>query len=105
MLGEFEARREYVLRRIDGLKDVSCVPPKGAFYAFINVERHFGRTLGGERIDDSTAFCRAALRSAHVAMVMGSAFGAEGFARISFATGMETLERGFDALARFLEGE
>jgi aspartate aminotransferase len=46
----------------------------------------------------------SALASAHVALVMGSAFGAEGYARLSFATSIETLERGFDALERFLEG-
>jgi aspartate aminotransferase len=35
---------------------------------------------------------------------MGSAFGTEGYARLSFATDMKTLERGFDALAVFLQG-
>jgi len=39
-----------------------------------------------------------------VAMVMGSAFGAEGYARLSFATDLKTLERGFDALENFLKG-
>ncbi|WP_169977907.1 pyridoxal phosphate-dependent aminotransferase [Tautonia rosea] len=105
MLAEFSKRRDYVIDRIKGLKNVSCIPPQGAFYAFMNVERHFGRTLGGEPITDSTSFCQAALRSVNVAMVMGSAFGAEGFARVSFATSIETLERGFDALGRFLDGE
>ena len=46
------------------------------------------------------AFCMAALAEAEVALVMGSAFGAEGYARLSFATDLRTLERGFDALDR-----
>jgi len=104
MLAEFRTRREYVLERIEALPGVTCVPPGGAFYAFMNVSTHFGRTLGGTPIPDSTAFCLAALASAQVALVMGSAFGAEGYARLSFATDLTTLGRGFDALERFLKG-
>ncbi len=103
MLGHFRSRRDYVLDRIDRLPGVTCVAPGGAFYAFMNVSEHLGRTLGGRRVDDSTAFCLAALAGGHVATVMGSAFGAEGYARLSFATSMPILERGFDALAKFLE--
>ena len=68
----------------------------------MNISAHLGRTLGGKRIADSTAFCMTALSEARVALVMGSAFGAEGYARMSFATDLQTLERGFDSLANFL---
>ena len=51
-----------------------------------------------------TDFCMTALSEARVALVMGSAFGAEGYARMSFATDMQTLERGFDSLSQFLRG-
>jgi len=104
MLGQFARRRDYVLDRIERLPGVTCVPPGGAFYAFMNVSAHFGRTLGGRAVTDSTSFCLSALASAHVATVMGSAFGAEGYARLSFATDLETLGRGFDALEVFLRG-
>ncbi len=104
MKEQFAKRRSYVLERIAGLPDVSCAPPGGAFYAFMNISAHLGRTLGGRLITDSTEFCLTALSSAHVALVMGSAFGAEGFARLSFATDLATLEKGFDALADFLKG-
>ena len=67
----------------------------------MNVSGHFGRTIGGTVIDNSTSFCMAALSQANVALVMGSAFGAEGYARMSFATSLQTLEKGFDALDRF----
>jgi aspartate aminotransferase len=103
MKEQFAKRRSYVLERIAGLPDVSCAPPGGAFYAFMNISAHLGRTLGGRLITDSTEFCLTALSSAHVALVMGSAFGAEGFARLSFATDLATLEKGFDALADFLK--
>ncbi len=104
MKAEFQKRRDFVLARIADLPGVTCMPPDGAFYAFMNVSAHFRRTLGGKPIPDSTAFCMTALREARVALVMGSAFGAEGYARLSFATDLTTLERGFDALADFLEG-
>ncbi len=103
MKAEFQKRRDFVLDRIEALSDVTCLAPDGAFYAFMNVSRLFGRKLGGKRIADSTAFCTAALSDARVALVMGSAFGAEGYARLSFATDLRTLERGFDALADFLK--
>ncbi len=102
MKAQFARRREYVLSRIADLPGVTCVPPGGAFYAFMNVSKHFGRTLGGQPVTDSTTFCLTALAKAHVALVMGSAFGSEGYARLSFATDLTTLERGFDALAKFL---
>ncbi|MDX2038642.1 MAG: pyridoxal phosphate-dependent aminotransferase [Isosphaeraceae bacterium] len=104
MLAQFTKRRAYVLERIAALPDVTVVPPGGAFYAFMNVSAHFGRTLGGRVVNDSTTFCLTALAHAHVALVMGSAFGAEGYARLSFATDLVTLERGFDAIERFLKG-
>ena len=102
MHAEFTRRREYVLGRIANLPGVTCVPAGGAFYAFMNVSAHFGRTLGGTVVNDSTSFCLTALAKAHVALVMGSAFGAEGYARLSFATDLETLRKGFDALEGFL---
>ena len=104
MKAEFEQRRDFVLKRIEELPGVTCLPPGGAFYAFMNISEHFGRTLGGKKITDSTSFCMAALSEARVALVMGSAFGAEGYARLSFATDLRTLGHGFDALAEFLRG-
>ena len=102
MKAEFQKRRDYVLSRISSLRNVTCAPPDGAFYAFMNVSAHFGRTISGTLIHNSTTFCTAALSQANVALVMGSAFGAEGFARMSFATSLQTLEKGFNALERFL---
>jgi aspartate aminotransferase len=104
MKAEFQKRRDFVLERIRELPGVTCLPPGGAFYAFMNISALFGRTLGGKRIADSTAFCLTALSEANVALVMGSAFGADGYARMSFATDLNTLERGFDALSRFVRG-
>jgi aspartate aminotransferase len=104
MKAEFQKRRNYVLSRMTDLPHVTCPPPDGAFYVFMNVSHYFGKTLGGHTISDSTSFCTAALASAKVALVMGSAFGTEGYARLSFATSLETIEQGIDALSKFLQG-
>lgn len=99
---EFTERRRFVLDRIARLPGVTCVPPQGAFYAFMNVSAHFGRKITGFDVVDSTSFCKAALAGGGVALVPGAAFGAEGYARLSFATGMETIRAGLEAFDRFL---
>ncbi len=105
MRHEFEARRDLVCGRLAKLPGITCPTPEGAFYAFFNVSAHFGRTLGGKPVTDSATFCQAALESAHVNLVPGSAFGAEGYARLSFATGREQLTGGLDALEKFLASD
>jgi len=104
MRQEFDARRELVCRRLGAMPGVICPVPGGAFYAFFNISAHFGRTLGGKKITDSAGFCQAALESAHVNLVAGSAFGAEGYVRLSFAVSREQLTGGLDRLEVFLKG-
>src|SRR5947199_5386509 len=65
MRREFEARRDLVCKRLSSMPGIRCPVPGGAFYAFFDVSAHFGRTLGGQKITDSTQFCRAALEQAH----------------------------------------
>jgi aspartate aminotransferase len=103
MRREFEARRELVCQRLSALPGVVCPTPGGAFYAFFNVAAHFGRTLGGIPVTDSTTFCQAALESAHVNLVAGAAFGAEGYVRLSFAASREQLNGGLDRLEQLLK--
>jgi len=103
MLAEFAKRREYVRRRIAELPKVSCPDMGGAFYAFFNISAHLGREYGGKPVKNSADWCLELLAQKGVATVMGSAFGAEGYARLSFATDLKTLEAGFDAIAEFLK--
>jgi aspartate aminotransferase len=103
MRREFEARRDLVCRRLAALPNVRCPIPGGAFYAFFNVSAHFGRTLGGKKVVDSAGFCQAALESVHVNLVPGSAFGAEGYVRLSFATSREQINGGLDRLEQLLK--
>jgi aspartate aminotransferase len=105
MLAEFAKRREFVRQRLADIPGVSVPEMSGAFYAFINIKSHLRRMYAGTRVDNSTQWCLALLEQQNVATVMGSAFGAEGYARISFATGMKTLEAGFDRIEAFLKSK
>jgi aspartate aminotransferase len=102
MRREFEARRDLVCPRLASLPGIRCPVPDGAFYAFFDVSAHFGRTLGGKKLNDSAEFCAAALDQAHVSIVPGSAFGAEGWVRLSYAASREQLEGGLERLGRWL---
>jgi len=102
MLAQFAKRREFVTKRIAEIPGLSCAEMGGAFYAYINIEKHLGRDYGGQRVDDSTQWCLELLAQKSVAMVMGSAFGTEGYARASFATSMENLEAAFGGIEEFV---
>jgi aspartate aminotransferase len=88
------------LQKLPGIR---LVPPDGAFYAFFDVSSYFGKRFGGVVVTDSAGFCLAALEQAHVNVVLGAAFGAEGFVRLSFATAMTTIQKGLDALEAWLK--
>ena len=92
MLAEYARRRAYVLDRLARM-GLYVHTPEGAFYVFPSVER-FGMT--------STAFCEMLLEKAHVAVTPGSAFGGEGFIRISYCCAMDILEKGLDRLEAFI---
>ena len=104
MRQKFQERRSLVLSRLAKLPEITYAEPGGAFYAFFNVGRHFGRPLGrsGRSVSTATDFCTHLLEDAHVALVTGDAFGAPGYVRLSFATNEETLNTGFDHIAAFL---
>jgi aspartate aminotransferase len=98
MRREYEARRELVCRRLSAIPGVKLHRPDGAFYAFFDVSAHFGR----KPVRDSAGFCAAALETAHVNLVPGSAFGAEGYVRMSYAAGRDQLEGGLRRLEQWL---
>lgn len=83
MRRQFAERRKYVIGRLAGM-GLSTAPAEGAFYAFINV--------GG----DDAATANLWLDKAHVAATPGTAFGAPGWIRISYAASMERLKEALD---------
>ncbi len=105
MRAEFAKRRDYFVKRVEAMDKVSCLPPDGAFYIFMNVSETFGTTICGEKINDSSDFAQALLKHGLVATVPGVAFGSTDHIRWSYATSLENIKKGLDRLERFLRDE
>jgi aspartate aminotransferase len=95
MLAAFDRRRLLMHAGLSNIPGVSCLLAQGAFYLFPNISS-FGLS--------SLEFCEALLERERVAVVPGSAFGAEGYVRMSYATGDETIVKGLARLANFCRG-
>ena len=94
----FEERRDYVVQRCEAIDGVALSKPQGAFYGFPDVSEHYGRTFNGREVTDSASMIEYLLDEANVAAVPGAPFGADAHIRISFATSMAQLEKGFDRI-------
>jgi aspartate/methionine/tyrosine aminotransferase len=102
MLTEFQIRRNYMLDRLRGIPGLSCYEPRGAFYLFPNVKSYFNKEYEGMQIRNSYGLAYYLLKQAHVAIVPGEAFGAEGFIRLSYATSMENIVKAMDRISKAL---
>jgi len=98
MTHAFKERRDFVVRALNAMPGVSCLPGDGTFYAFAEVSRAMA-ALGCR---DDNEFAELLLNEAGVAVVPGSGFGAPGHVRLSFAASMHTLEKALDRIARIL---
>jgi aspartate aminotransferase len=99
MAGEFDRRRRAIIGRLNAIPGVSCVMPKGAFYAFPNVSGLFGRRARGGMLRGSADVCAFLLDEARIATVAGVDFGSDAHIRLSYATGLETIEEGLSRMA------
>ena len=95
MLTAFDRRRRKLHEGLTSIPGITCVLAQGAFYLFPNISS-FGLT--------SLEFCDKLLESEKVAAVPGSAFGAEGYLRLSYATSDEIIAKGIARLANFCKG-
>ena len=96
MLKAFKSRHDFVVGRLNELDGVQTIEGDGTFYTFPSVQPVISRLSG---MNDDVAFAEYLLNEAGVAVVPGSAFGAPGSIRISFATSMENLEKSLDRIA------
>ena len=103
MCGEFGARRNYMVEKINQMPLVSCDVPKGAFYVMMNINQLFGRSINGKKITGSLGFSEVLLDMAKVAVVPGIVFGAEGYVRLSYATSLKNITKGLDRIMSFIE--
>ena len=94
MVVAFKERHEFVVTALNEIDGVDCIPADGTFYAFPSFQQLIDND---PRFEDDIALAEFLLNEAGVALVPGSAFGAPGNMRLSFATGLSVLE---DALSR-----
>ncbi len=100
MMREAFARRGTTMHRmLNDIDGVSCIEPQGAFYCFPNVSGLLGRDIGGVTASSTLELADLILDQAKVAFVPGEAFGASGYARLSFALGDDDLEEGVRRIA------
>jgi aspartate aminotransferase len=105
MRSEFEERRKYMVEKLNKIKGVSCLKPSGAFYAFPNVSKILekGVKYNGKRIINSFGLADFILKEVEVALIPGSAFEAEGYLRLSYATSMEDVKEGLNRIENILK--
>ncbi len=101
MVKAFKQRHDFVVETLNGIDGVSCIPADGTFYAFPSFQQVID---SDSRFDDDIALAEFLLNEAGVALVPGSAFGAPGNMRLSFATSMEILEDALNRIKQALAG-
>ncbi len=99
MTRAFGERRDFVIDALGKMPGVKINHPKGAFYAFPNISSFFGKSDGSTRIENDEDFSMFLLHTAHITTVNGGAFGNDRCIRISYATGMEQLQRAMQRMA------
>lgn len=102
MVEEFDKRRRYMIKALNGLDGVSCTTPEGAFYVFPNVSGLYKRSIAGSNISNSTELIDLLIEKARVAFVPGICFGSDDHVRISFATDMAKIKEGMQRLEDLL---
>ena len=94
----FQERRDFVVNSLNAIEGIKCIKPQGAFYVFPSCKGVIGKKdKNGNKINNDSDFVQSLLENNGVAVVQGSAFGLDGFFRISYATSMDRLK---DALVR-----
>jgi len=102
MRDAFARRGKLMFDLLSGIPGVTCLAPEGAFYCFPSFEGVLGREIAGRRPQTSLELCELLLEVAKVAIVPGEAFGAPGYARLSFALGDDDLGEGVRRIADLL---
>jgi aspartate aminotransferase len=102
MRDAFFRRGQTMYKLLSGIEGVTCLEPEGAFYAFPNLSAYLGRSIRGNVATTTAELCGILLDEAKVAVVPGEAFGAPGYARLSFALGDDDLGEGCRRIADLL---
>jgi aspartate/methionine/tyrosine aminotransferase len=98
----YERRGRLMYELLTAIPGVECVEPQGAFYCFPSFETFLRREIAGRVANTSLELADVMLDEARVAVVPGEAFGAPGYARLSFATSDDDIVEGIQRIAKLL---
>ena len=96
----FKERRDFVVKSLNNIDGISCLKPNGAFYVFPNCKKLLNKRT---KLKKDTDFVQKLLEKQNVAAVQGSAFGLDGYFRISYATSMKNLKKAMKRIKFFCE--
>ena len=96
----FKERRDFVVKSLNNIDGISCLNPNGAFYVFPNCKKLLNKRT---KLKKDTDFVQKLLEKQNVAAVQGSAFGLDGYFRISYATSMAKLKIAMSRIKKFCE--
>ena len=96
----FRERRNFVVKSLNDIKGINCLTPNGAFYVFPSCRGLLNKKTG---LKNDTNFVQKLLEKENVAVVQGSAFGLDGYFRISYATSMKNLKKAMSRIKSFCE--
>lgn len=96
-------RLQQALAIIAKMPGVKAAPPQGAFYLFLDVSAHLGKSLDGVIVTDVDQFCELALREAQIALVSGAAFGDPTGVRVSYAISSDDVIEGLHRLRKLIQ--
>ena len=96
----FKERRDFVVNSLNSIKGISCLNPNGAFYVFPSCKGLLNKKT---KLKTDTEFVQKLLEKSMVAVVQGSAFGLDGYFRISYATSMENLKKAITRIKDFCD--
>ncbi len=96
----FRERRDFVVECLNNIKGLNCLTPNGAFYVFPSCKGLLNKKT---KLKTDTEFVQKLLEKSMVAVVQGSAFGLNGYFRISYATSMENLKKALSRIKEFCE--
>ena len=96
----FKKRRDFVVNSLNKINGIECLNPNGAFYVFPSCKGLLNKKT---KLKTDSDFVQRLLEKANVAVVQGSAFGLEGYFRISYATSMKNLKKAMERIKSFCE--
>ena len=100
-LDAFDERRHFVVNKLNSIPGITCIMPKGAFYAYPNVQGLLGKTTKhGKILTNDTEIAEWLLDEAEVAAVPGAAFGLEPYFRVSYATSLDLLKEAMNRIEK-----